>query len=251
MRWPSPLASPPVWRRLAGYALAVEADRTRTALLVTVSHGLRTPLAAAQAAVSCLRCSDIRLTAQDHDELLATAGESLDQLSHLVTSQLDMTRLQAGALLVVPRPADLADIIARSLNAMGPPARTVLTGIPPGLPPVMADPVLLERVITNLTANALRYSPSASPPQLTACVRGDRVELRVGEGGPGVLPADRERIFEPFRRLGDTCSHRYYDWAWVAIDLARPGHRWIGCRSRTRLVPCQASTWSVEAGLSC
>jgi two-component system sensor histidine kinase KdpD len=92
------VASSQVWRRLAGYALAVEADRTRTALLVTVSHDLRTPLAAAQAAVSCLRCNDIRLTAQDHDELLATAGESLDQLRHLVTSLLDMTRLQAGAL---------------------------------------------------------------------------------------------------------------------------------------------------------
>jgi signal transduction histidine kinase len=76
MRWRSPLASPPVWRRLAGYALAVEADRMRTALLVTVSHDLRTPLAAAQAAVSCLRCNDIRLTAQDHDELKARPGSA-------------------------------------------------------------------------------------------------------------------------------------------------------------------------------
>jgi two-component system sensor histidine kinase KdpD len=184
----------------------VEADRMRTALLVTVSHDLRTPLAAAQAALSCLRCNDIQLTAQDHDELLATAGESLDQLSQLVTSLLDMTRLQAGALPVVPRPADLAGIIARSLHDMGPQTRTVLTGIPPGLPSVMADPALLERVIANLTANALRYSPSASPPQLTACARGDRVELRVADRGPGVLPADRERIFEPFRRLGNPDS---------------------------------------------
>jgi two-component system, OmpR family, sensor histidine kinase KdpD len=104
------------------------------------------------------------------------------------------------------RPAELGEIITRSLRGMGPQAQAILISIPHCLPPVMADPVLLERVIVNLTANALRYSPAASPPELTASARGDRVELRVADHGPGVIPADRDRIFKPFQRVGDVAS---------------------------------------------
>ncbi len=183
-----------------------EADRMRTALLAAVSHDLRTPLAAAKAAVSCLRSADIQLTAEDHDELLATADESLDQLTHLLASLLDVSRLQAGALPVFPRPADLREIIARSLSGIGPQARMVMVRIPPGLPPVMTDPPIMERVIANVTANALRYSPGGSPPLLTASARGGTVILRVIDHGPGVPEADRDRIFAAFQRLGDTGS---------------------------------------------
>jgi two-component system sensor histidine kinase KdpD len=78
--------------------------------------------------------------------------------------------------------------------------------IPPGLPPVMADPAIMERVIANLTANALRYAPDGSSVLLTAGVCGDQVELRVGDHGPGVPEADRDRMFLPFQRLHDTSS---------------------------------------------
>ena len=183
-----------------------DADRMRTALLAAVSHDLRTPLAAAKAAVSCLRSADIELTAEDHDELLTTADESLNQLTHLVASLLDVSRLQAGALPVFPRPANLEEIIERSLSGIGPQARAVMVRIPPDLPPVMADPPIMERVIANLTTNALRYSPSGSPPLLTASARGGRVILRVVDRGPGVPEADRGRIFLAFQRLGDTGS---------------------------------------------
>jgi two-component system sensor histidine kinase KdpD len=182
------------------------ADRMRTALLAAVSHDLRTPLAAAKAAVSCLRSSDIELTADDHDELLATAEESLDQLARLLVSLLDVSRLQAGTLPVFPRPADLAEIIVRALGSIGPQAQAVMLAVPPGLPHVMADPPLMERVIANVTANALRYSPAGSPPLLTASARGNRVELRVVDRGPGIPEADRDRAFLPFQRLGETSS---------------------------------------------
>ena len=183
-----------------------EADRMRTALLAAVSHDLRTPLAAAKAAVSCLRSADIQLTAQDHDELLITADESLDQLTHLLASLLDVSRLQAGALPVFPRPGDLEEIIARSLGGIGPQARAVMVRIPSDLPRVMVDPPIMERVIANLAANALRYSPSGSPPLVTASARGGRVVLRIIDHGPGVPEADRDRIFAAFQRLGDNRS---------------------------------------------
>jgi len=76
--------------------------------------------------------------------------------------------------------------------------------IPESLPAVYADPAILERVVVNLTENALRYSPAGKPPLITASSLGDRVELRVVDRGPGIPEEDRERMFVPFQRLGDT-----------------------------------------------
>jgi two-component system, OmpR family, sensor histidine kinase KdpD len=182
-------------------APAAEVDQERAALLAAVSHDLRAPLAAAKAAVSCLRADDVRLTTDDRADLLAAAGESLDRLAHIAASLLDVSRLQAGARAVFPRPADLGEIVAAALEALGP--QPVLADIPSGLPEVMADPALAERVIVNLAGNALRYSPAAAPPLLTARTAGNRVELRVVDHGPGIPAADRKRVFQPFCRLGD------------------------------------------------
>jgi two-component system, OmpR family, sensor histidine kinase KdpD len=181
-----------------------EADRVRTALLAAVSHDLRTPLASAKAAVTSLRSHDIEWDAEDHDELLATADESLDRLARLVDNLLDMSRLQAGALAVFPRPADLSEIVARSLDDLGPTTRSVTVDIPEDLPEVDVDPGILERVIANLIANAIRYSPAGSPPALTASSLRNRVELRIIDRGPGIPAANRDQIFVPFQRLGDT-----------------------------------------------
>jgi two-component system sensor histidine kinase KdpD len=181
-----------------------EADRMRTALLAAVSHDLRTPLASAKAAVTSLRSPDVRWAEEDRDELLATADESLDRLAHLVDNLLDMSRLQAGALSMFPRPAGLDEIVAIALDDVGPPAGDIAVEIPGSLPEVLADPGILERVIVNLTRNALRYSPPGQPPLLTASALGGRVELRVADRGPGIPAADRDRMFVPFQRLGDT-----------------------------------------------
>ena len=181
-----------------------EADRMRTALLTAVSHDLRTPLASAKAAVTSLRSPDIQWTAEDREELLATADESLDKLTRLVDNLLDMSRLQTGALSVFPRPAWLDEIVARALDHLGPASKNVIVDIPDSVPEVQVDPGILERVIVNLTSNALRYSPPGKPPLVAASALGDRVELRVVDKGPGIPESDRDRIFVPFQRLGDT-----------------------------------------------
>jgi two-component system sensor histidine kinase KdpD len=181
-----------------------EADRMRTALLTAVSHDLRTPLASAKAAVTSLRSPDIQWTAEDREELLATADESLDKLTRLVDNLLDMSRLRTGALSVFPRPAWLDEIVARALDHLGPASKNVIVDIPDSVPEVQVDPGILERVIVNLTSNALRYSPPGKPPLLAASALGDRVELRVVDKGPGIPESDRDRIFVPFQRLGDT-----------------------------------------------
>ena len=195
-------------QRLAAEAQAAKpiaaADRMRTALLAAVSHDLRTPLASAKAAVTSLRSPDVNWDAEDHDELLATADESLDRLSHLVDNLLDMSRLQAGALSLFPRPAGLEEIVSRALDNLDPAARIVTVEIPESLPEINVDPAILERVIVNLIENALRYSPPGKPPLLAASALGDRVELRVVDRGPGIPEKKRDRMFVPFQRLGDT-----------------------------------------------
>jgi two-component system, OmpR family, sensor histidine kinase KdpD len=194
-------------QRLAAVAEAArpiaEADRMRAALLAAVSHDLRTPLASAKAAVTSLRSDDVQWDAEDYAELLATADESLDKLARLVENLLDMSRLQAGAMSVFGRPADLAEIVARSLDDLGPAGKIVTVDIPAGLPEVFADPGIAERVIANLVENAIRYSPADTPPVLTASALGGRVELRVIDRGPGIPAEETGRMFVPFQRLGD------------------------------------------------
>jgi two-component system, OmpR family, sensor histidine kinase KdpD len=115
-----------------------------------------------------------------------------------------MSRLQAGALAVFPRPADLAEIVARSLDDLGPPARAVAVNIPEDLPEVAVDPAILERVISNVIANALRYSPEGTPPAMTGSALHDRVELKIIDRGPGIPESQRTEMFVPFQRMGDT-----------------------------------------------
>src|SRR5277367_6813067 len=180
------------------------ADRMRTALLAAVSHDLRSPIASAKAAITSLRSEDIDWDDADTAELLATADESLDRLTHLVGNLLDMSRLQAGALSLFPRPSGLDEIVARSLDDLGPAGREITVDIPDTLPAVSADPAILERIVVNLTENALRYSPAGKPPLIAGSALGDRVELRVVDRGPGIPEEDRDRMLVPFQRLGDT-----------------------------------------------
>ena len=179
-------------------------DRMRTALLSAVSHDLRSPLASAKAAVSSLRSRDVVWSPADREELLATAEESIDRLVRLVENLLDMSRLQAGALSVLIRPVAIDDVAPLALADLGPGEHEVAVQLPEDLPDVMADAALLERVLGNLLANALRHSPAGRPPHLAATVRQGMVEVHVVDHGPGILPDDRERVFAPFQRLGDT-----------------------------------------------
>ncbi|WP_436536109.1 DUF4118 domain-containing protein [Actinoplanes sp. HUAS TT8] len=184
-----------------------EADKMRTALLAAVSHDLRTPLASAKASIAGLRSTEVQFDEQDRAELLATAEESLDKLDRLVANLLDMSRLQAGALGVSPIDVGTEEIIPRALDDLGPDGRRVTVLPSDDVPLIRTDPGLLERVLANLVANALRYSPPDRPPMITASAHADTVQIRVIDHGPGI-PEDRwDDVFRPFQRLGDRDNH--------------------------------------------
>ncbi|KUL39139.1 DUF4118 domain-containing protein [Actinoplanes awajinensis] len=184
-----------------------EANRLRSALLAAVSHDLRTPLASAKASIAGLRSTEVEFDEHDRAELLATADESLDRLDRLVANLLDMSRLQSGALGVLAIAVGAEEVVPRALDDLGPEGRKVTLRVPDDLPLLDADPGLLERVLVNVIANALRYSPADRPPMITGSSHGASVELRIIDHGPGI-PADRwDDVFLPFQRLGDRDTH--------------------------------------------
>jgi two-component system sensor histidine kinase KdpD len=193
----------------AGKAEAIaQADELRRSLLSAVSHDLRTPLAAAKAAVSSLRSNDIDFSAEDTAELLATIEESVDQLTALVGNLLDSSRLAAGVLRPELRRVYLEETVQRALLGIS----KGVTGyrrqgvdrvkVEVSDAVVLADSGLLERVLANLIDNALRYAPD-SPVRVTAGQVGERVLIAVVDEGPGIPRGAEAEVFAPFQRLGD------------------------------------------------
>ncbi len=193
----------------AGKAEAIaRADELRRSLLSAVSHDLRTPLAAAKAAVSSLRSDDVDFSAEDTSELLATIEESIDQLTALVGNLLDSSRLAAGVLKPELRTVYLEETVQRALLGISKGTTgfrrhgldRVKVDVADAV--VLADGGLLERVLANLIDNALRYAPD-SPVRVTAGRVGSRVLIAVVDEGPGIPRGTESQLFAPFQRLGD------------------------------------------------
>jgi two-component system, OmpR family, sensor histidine kinase KdpD len=167
-----------------------------------VSHDLRTPLASIKAGISGLRQTDVQLTPGDESELLETIEGSTDKLGALIDNLLDMSRLQTGALQPYVRATSLDEVAAIALsNVAG--AEAIRVDVPEHLPLVQTDPGLLERALANLLSNALRYAGTTQPVELTAAEDTGHIVVRVIDHGPGVAEGERDRIFQPFQRLGD------------------------------------------------
>ncbi|WP_046316415.1 sensor histidine kinase KdpD [Mycobacterium sp. UM_Kg1] len=197
--------------------LAAEADRAdavmrtdelRRSLLSAVSHDLRTPLAAAKAAVSSLRADDVDFSPADTAELLATVEESIDQLTDLVGNLLDSSRLAAGVIRPELTKVYLEEVVQRALVGIGKRSSAFARAgvdqvkVEVGATVAMADAGLLERVLANVIDNALRYA-SDSVVRVTAGRVGDRVLINVADEGRGLPPGGEAYVFGPFQRFGD------------------------------------------------
>jgi two-component system sensor histidine kinase KdpD len=183
--------------------LLEEIDTLRRALVGAVSHDLRTPLATIKLSASALVDSGASLSPEDIKELAELVDAQADRLDRLVSNLLDMTRIQSGALELRRQPAALGDLVDEALLVLGRSGRSAEVDlvVPDDLPLVDVDHVLVRQVLANLLDNALRHSPPRGAVTVPAQRGADgKVEVRVTDSGPGVPPAERERIFQVFNR---------------------------------------------------
>ena len=180
-----------------------ETERLRAALLTSISHDLRTPLASILGTVSSLRSFPEKYNAVDREELLATLQDEAERLNRFVSNLLDMTRLESGAIELKLDLLDVGEIIGSALQRAGNvlAAHRVEVNIEPNLPMLRLDAVLFEQVLFNLLDNAAKYSPAGSNIEVRATRDGELIEIEVVDEGPGIPPADFERIFDKFYRV--------------------------------------------------
>ncbi|MEG9505450.1 MAG: DUF4118 domain-containing protein, partial [Methylorubrum extorquens] len=180
-----------------------ETDRLARALLTSISHDLRTPLASVLGAASTLRDLDGALPVEAKAELLTTIIEESERLNRFIVNLLDMTRLEAGAVAPNLAPQDVAETIDTALRR----TQKILAGhrvaveIAPDLPTLRLDPVLFEQVLVNLLDNAAKYAPEGSTVTLRARQDGRTVRIEVLDEGFGLPEADVERVFDKFYRV--------------------------------------------------
>jgi len=182
--------------------LQIETEQLRNSLLSSVSHDLRTPLAAITGAASSLMDEDNALEPPMRHEMAQTIYEEAERLNRLLRNLLDMTRLESGALHINKELQPLEEVIGAALSRLEVPLinRAVNIRLPADLPFVPIDSVLIEQVFINLLENAIKYTPPGSPIDLSATADGAEVVMEVADRGPGLPPGDEQRIFEKFYR---------------------------------------------------
>ncbi|WP_331373155.1 sensor histidine kinase KdpD [Sinorhizobium chiapasense] len=183
--------------------LAAEADRLRTALLTSISHDLKTPLAAIMGAAGTLRDYSASMPEGDRVDLLSTVVDESERLNRFITNLLDMTRIESGATQPNASSHYVGDIVGTALSRANKilASHRTLIDIPPDLPMLKLDPVLFEQVLFNLLDNAAKYAAPNSTIQIRGWADGNVVLLQVIDEGPGIPAGDLERVFDSFYRV--------------------------------------------------
>jgi two-component system sensor histidine kinase KdpD len=188
---------------IAAARLEAETSQARAALFSSVTHDLRTPLASIKTAVTSLLQVDVRFDRAQARELLQTVLEETDRLNRLVGNILGLAQVRSGSLMPMKELAALDEVVESVLHRLGPALASVrVRTIFRDTPDVPVDPVLIDQVVSNLIENAVRFSPSGGQVSVTVAPWRFAVQVRVADQGPGIAPADRERVFEPFTQLG-------------------------------------------------
>jgi two-component system, OmpR family, sensor histidine kinase KdpD len=173
-------------------------DALKTALLRSVSHDLRSPLTAILASAGALANANLQLDADDRNELAVAIREEAQRLDHVVADLLDLSRLEAGAVEPHLELWSADELVAQSLDG----SVRVHVELDESAPPVRVDGAQVERALSNLIDNALKFSPPDSPVLVRVEHGATELRIHVVDHGPGVRGADRARLFEPFRGEG-------------------------------------------------
>ena len=180
----------------------VETDRLRSALLTSISHDLKTPLSSVLGAATTLRDLSSGLSDPEKLDLLGTVIDESERLNRFIANLLDMTKLEAGAIVPNAAPHDLTEIIGSAVRR----AAKILDDhslelvLEPHLPMLELDAVLFEQVLFNLLDNAAKYAPTGSAIKVQSWLDGKVVCLQVLDEGEGIPPEDVEHIFDKFYR---------------------------------------------------
>jgi two-component system sensor histidine kinase KdpD len=174
----------------------------RNTLLSSVSHDLRTPLAAITGAASTLLQQDVTFESAERQELVQTIYEEAEHLNQIIRNVLSMTRLEAGAITVKKEWQPFEEIVGAVLNRLAERLkdRPLKIRLPEDLPLVSFDSLLIEQVLMNLLDNAIKYTPQGTPIELSAAVKDGDIVVELEDRGPGIPPGEEERIFEKFVR---------------------------------------------------
>ncbi len=211
-------------------------DALRAALLSSVSHSLRTPLSTIKAAATSLLQEDVQWDEEVRRSFALAIERETDRLNRLVGNLLDMSRIEGGALHPEKEWYPIDELIHDVLGRMQPllQGRTVQTHLPDDLPPVELDYLEIDQVLTNLIENAVRYTPAESPIEIGVQVRDEQMMVSVADRGPGIPPADRERIFDKFYRvLGEQREAAHSPGSGLGLAVCRGlveahgGHIWV------------------------
>ncbi|KAA0077798.1 sensor histidine kinase KdpD [Tardiphaga sp. P9-11] len=180
----------------------VESDRLRQALLTSISHDLKTPLASVLGAASTLRDLSPKLTEAEKADLLGTVIDESERLNRFIANLLDMTKLESGAVVPNTTLHDLAEIVGSALRRAGKilSRHRVALDLAPNLPMLELDAVLFEQVLFNLLDNAAKYAPDDTTITIRAMRDADSVSLQVTDEGAGIPPTDLEQVFDKFYR---------------------------------------------------
>jgi two-component system, OmpR family, sensor histidine kinase KdpD len=181
----------------------IETDRLRSALLTSISHDLKTPLAAVLAAAGTLRDLATALTDAEKADLLATIVDESERLNRFIANLLDMTKLESGAIVPNAAPQDIGEIVGSALRR----ASKILAHhhveleLAADLPLLDLDAVLFEQVLFNLLDNAAKYSPNSTTIRIQSWRDRASVCLQILDEGDGIPPAELEQIFDKFHRV--------------------------------------------------
>ena len=182
--------------------IGLETEQLRNSLLSSVSHDLRTPLAAMAGSASTLLQRTAGAESEERRELLQTIVEESARMSRLVENLLDMSRLDSGAIVLNRQWHVLEEIVGSALARLKRDlqGRSIRTCIPADLPLISVDGLLIEQVLINVLENAVRYTPAGSSIEIAARAVGDRVELLIADNGLGLPAGGEERVFDKFYR---------------------------------------------------
>ncbi|MFN8636978.1 MAG: DUF4118 domain-containing protein [Chloroflexota bacterium] len=178
-------------------------DALRTALLSSVSHDLRTPLAAIKASGESLLQDDVAWSADDRAGFAGAIVRESDRLNRLVGNLLDMSRIEGGALRPQRNWYDLGELVREVIGRLHAvvQGRPVELAIDDDLPPISLDYLMIDQVVTNLIENAVKYTPAGTPLAVQVTRQGGRLQVAVVDRGPGIPPARRDAVFDKFYRL--------------------------------------------------